>query len=228
MTNLTDLADRCQVALNDALGATWPDASVLAMLRDAIRDYSIHFPRSVKTTITTVASQHSYDLTRLARQVTQVEYPTGEDPPRYLDRLSRKNPRFWGSDGYYDVEFTGDDNTGNPSQIWISASPAAGETITYWYTTPHDPIPGLVENNLTVPLEHEAVLIKYVIWQASIDRLATEEQSPDTTIRMMQQYKLTVQAAEASYNKAIAEAKAARSDGGYTGPWRSDTYDPIY
>jgi hypothetical protein len=228
MTSLSDLEDRCQVAVNDALGTTWPGTSISAMLKDAIRDYSMHFPRSLSATVTTAAGQHQYNIARLARAIVSVEYPTGEDPPEYLLRMDRRNPAFWDDDCYYDVELTGDDNTGNPGSIWISAEAGTGETITYWYNTPHDPNPGLVLDNLTVPLEHEPILIAYVVWQASIDRLATEEQNPDTTIRMLQQFKLTVQATENTYNAAIKAAKSTRSDGGYTGPWKSDLHDPIY
>jgi hypothetical protein len=236
-TVLYEIADRAQLALGDALAATWPQATVEAWLLEAIRDYSQHFKRTRATsrTLTTAeAGQHSFDLPNDFIGMIAVEYPGDQDPPVYLERLSRRNPAFWGQAGFYDIETTSDadwdpvgDDLENPPMLWISDEVEAAKKIAFTYTATHDATI-TAEDQCTVPDEHQHLLIKFVVWQAMVEREAVEAQSPDTTIRMLQQFKLATQAAESAYRSALADAKKTLSGGGYTGPWKSDVYDPIY
>jgi hypothetical protein len=227
MTTLANVADQAQIALNDAAAGTWPQATVEAWILDGIREYSHHFSRSVQTTITTTAATHAYDLPiapAAFRGMVLVEYPTASDPPDYLQPLSRKDPRFWAADGYYDVEPSGAAAAGS---LWISASPDAGETITLTYLAPHSD--KLASNDaITVPTEHESILVDYVVWRALSERVVTEAQSPDTTVRMLYQFMLAAERAEDAYRQALTAAKGQQAPGGWTGPWRSDMHDPIY
>jgi hypothetical protein len=237
MTKLYQLADRAQLALGDAAEATWPQDTIEGWLQEAIRDYSQHFKRTCTASLTITAGcagDHRFPLPEDFCGMIQAEYPAGEDPPVYLQRLSRKSPRFWGSAGYYDVESAGDadwddveDQPANPATFWISDEVEAGETIGFAYTANHDAGVSSLDY-VTVPAEHEHLLIKFVTWQAMNEREAVEAQNPDTTIRMLQQFKLASQAAEAAYRSALADAKKALSGGGQTGPWRADCYDPVY
>jgi hypothetical protein len=184
-------------------------------------------------TITTVATQRNYDLPASFRGVISVSYPyasiaLGNEPP-YLTRLSRRDPRFWSSDDFYDVEEFAD--ASDPAQIWISASPADDEYIRVHYSalypiTAADLPSGLFA--LALPTEHEPIIMAFVTWRAHQERLATEAQNPDTTIRMLQQMKLAVQATEFSYRQSLRRAIAAQAAGGPTGPWEADDYDRIY
>jgi hypothetical protein len=227
MTTLANLADQAQISLNDAGAGTWPQATVEAWVLDAIRDYSQHFSRTLEATVTTTAATHRYDLPvapAAFRGMVLVEYPTGEDPPEVLDPLSRKDPRFWAGEGYYDVEPSGAASAGS---LWISASPDDGETITLTYLAPHsDKLAS--DDTLTVPGEHETILVDYVVWRALSERVVTEAQSPDTTVRLLYQFMLAAERAEDAYRESLAAAKGQQAPGGWTGPWRSDVHDPIY
>jgi hypothetical protein len=237
MTLLSAIADRAQVVLGDSAAGTWSQAVVEGWIKEAIRDYSQHFKRT-KTVSTVLTSGdtgvHSFDLPGDFRDMVEVEYPADEDPPVYLKRLSRKSARFWARAGFYDVEITADadydiigDAFENPATFWISDEVEEGETLRWIYTANHDATISS-SAHITVPEEHEHLLVKFVYWQAIAERLATEAQNPDTTIRMLQQFKLASQAAENAYRSALADAKKALSGGGYTGPWKSDIHDPIY
>lgn len=225
MTTLAQLADRAQNALNDAGAGTWTQAVVEEWCRDAIRDYSHHFLRTDEDTITCTAGTHYYKLNADYRGIISVEYPAGQDPPQYLTRLSITHPDFWDSDDHYDIDDYAD-NT-DSAVIWISASPAAGDEILVLYTCPYTSAMAS-GTTIDVPPEHEPILILFVVWKAHVERLSTEAQNPDTTIRMLQQMKLAVQAAEHAYHQALRDAHGTRADGGWVAPWRSDAYDRVY
>ena len=109
----------------------------------------------------------------------------------------------------------------------ISASPSTGEQIYVHYSRLYDT--DLVSaDQITIPPEHEPIILAFVIWRAHQERLATEAQNPDTTIRMLQQMKLAVQSTEFTYRQMLRRAKAANALGGPTGPWEVDGYDRIY
>ncbi|HSJ55515.1 MAG TPA: hypothetical protein VLC52_17370, partial [Anaerolineae bacterium] len=122
-------------------------------------------------------------------------------------------------------------NAASISTLYLSHSPAGTEQCSVTYSAFHIPIVNSVpapSAAITVAAYHEHIIEQYAVWQAHVQRLATEVQSPDTTIRLIQQYKLAVQATEASYRASLRQAIAARSAGGWTGPWRVDGHDRIY
>ena len=117
----------------------------------------------------------------------------------------------------------------SPGCAWPSET--AGEELELTYSAYHIPVANISPPSaapITVAIYHEHIIEQYAVWQAHVERLATEVQSPDTTIRLIQQYKLAVQATEASYRASLREAMAAQSAGGWTGPWRVDGNDRIY
>jgi hypothetical protein len=224
-TTLTEMADRAQVALNDTAAGTWPQATVEEWCLDALREYNQHFFKSAQDFIDCVADQHNYDLNADFRGVIYVSYPWDITDPVYLKRMSRQHPSFWLSDDYCDIHESYNPNTA--AQIWISASPAAGEQIYVHYAATYDTdLTGI--DNFEIPPEHDPIILAFVIWRAHQERLATEAQNPDTTIRMLQQMKLAVQSTEFTYRQLLRRAEAARADGGPTGPWEVDGYDRIY
>jgi hypothetical protein len=81
---------------------------------------------------------------------------------------------------------------------------------------------------VTVPEEHEFLLALYVIWTAFKERAATQLQDPDTTSDVLQKTVNAEMQAHQEYRTAIRNAEVHRAEGGWTGPWKTDIYDPIY
>jgi len=231
MTTLANLADRCQLALNDTAAGTWSQDTVEAWCIDAIRDYSQAFPRVRAFTIDISGASpgHEFDLTTDTIDVVQVEYPDGEDPPVYLKRRARTHPRFYYQTGYYDLELLHDSQ--EFSILYLSEEPSDGETIAIQALCHHD-VTLASGDDITVPVEHESILVLYVLWQAFKERLATEQQDPDTTlagaVTLLQQLVKGATQAEAEYRRALERAQKARSQSGIVGPWAADRFDPIY
>lgn len=231
MTTLAQLADRAQLTLNDSLASTWPQATVESWVLDAIRDYSQTFPMTVTFTVTVSGASpgHEFDLVTGIIAISLVEYPGGEDPPVYLKRRRRTHPNFYNVEGYYDWQPT-DDQTTAPV-LYLSEEPSDGETI-YVTVKIHHTTSLVSGDSITVPVHHESILILYVLWQAFKERLATEEQDPDTTlagaVTLLQQLVKGATQAEAEYRRALERAKANVAEGGITGPWKADIHDPIY
>jgi hypothetical protein len=232
MTTITQLVDRIQLLLNDSAASIWAQTDIEEWAIDGIRDYSIHFPRTVTASYATevISGEQSWTLEGDFLAALLVEFPVGDDPPTYLKRLARSHPDFWLSDDYYDIELAGSDPS-RPATIYISATPTAGQELSITYHAYHIPAANAVPPSsaaISVPSIHEHIIEAYAIWQAHVERLNTEIQSPDTTIRLIQQYKLAVQATENSYRAALRAAINARSAGGWTGPWTVDNNDRIY
>jgi len=230
-TTLAELADRAQITLNDAGAATWPQATIEAWVIEAIREYTQTFPRTLTKTITVAGASpgHSFDLTADLIAIHLVEYPGDEDPPVYLQRRSRTHPQFYNYEGYYDVEPSGD-MTSFPT-LYLSEEPADGEKI-YWTAKCHHDTTLVPGDDITVPEHHEGLLLLFVLWQAFKERLATEEQDPDTTlaghVTLLQNLVKGATQAEREYKEALKRAKGNVADGGFSGPWAADKHDRIY
>ena len=231
MTTLAELADRAQLSLNDALAATWPQATVEEWVIEAIREYTQSFPRTLTKTITIAgaAPGHAFDMTTDMIAVILVEYPGGEDPPVYLNRRSRTHPQFYNYQGYYDVEPSGD-MTAVPT-LYLSEEPTAGETV-LWTAKCHHDTTLVSGDDITVPEYNEGILLLFVLWQAFKERLATEEQDPDTTlaghVTLLQNLVKGATQAEREYKEALKRAQGNVADGTFSGPWAADIHDRIY
>jgi len=230
-TTLAELADRAQIMLNDSGAGTWAQATVEEWVKDAIKDYSTHFPMQDEVTVSVSGANpgHEFNLFTGIIGILEVEYPDGESPPIYLKRKKRHNPGFYGYAGYYDVWLTGDQTTA--PVLYLSEEPSDGEDIIV-KVIKHHPEPASSGTDLTVPIHHENILLLYVLWAAFRERLATEQQDPDTTlagaVTLLQQLVKGAENAEADYRRAIDRARRNVADGGFTGPWRADDHDPIY
>ena len=227
MTTLLQLLNRAERDLNDAGHATWAEDTVQAWCIDAIRDYSQYFPRTQEYTYTVQVTDtdHVFNLPSDCQNVISVEYPTGEDPPKYLVRRPRTHECFYDYEGYYDIE-PANDASAYP-QIWFSEQPAAAEDWKIFYLSHHDV--GLdTADTITVPLDHEYILILFVLWQAFKERASTAIADPDTTSGTLQKLTNASMQAEQEYRRALKVAEDHRATGGWTGPWRVDIHDPIY
>jgi hypothetical protein len=228
--DIEDVADLAQYTLADTGGSIWPQATVEYWVLDAIRDYSVHFHRTTTDTLNCSDDTHQYDLPRDFIDAILLEYPTGEDPPQYLNRLPRTDPRFWASDDFYDLELWHQTGSGNESQLWISANPSTGETITLTYLAAYydgaaGPVPDIV---VEVPDRHIPVLIAFVEWKAASERLFDELQDPDRTIHLIEGMKRTVEEKRAAYDAMIAAALAETVRSGWISRWHMDNHDRIY
>jgi hypothetical protein len=228
MTTIAEVADMAQITLSDTGGTIWIQADVEMWVLEAIRDYSAHFHRTRVETANTTDAIHEYSLTRDLIDIILVEYPTGEDPPHYLERLPRTDPRFWAGDGFYDLELTLEEDT--EATLWISAEGETGEQITYTYLAAYydgaaAPIPALT---VYVPDRHLPILIRYVEWKATSERLFDELQDPDRTIHLIDGMKKTVEEKRIAYERAITAALAEAVRSGWTSRWRMDKDDRIY
>ncbi|MEW5988985.1 MAG: hypothetical protein AB1791_20360 [Chloroflexota bacterium] len=229
MTTLAQLADECQNTIADAGAGTWSQATVEEWVKAGIRLYSQNFPRQITSTIATSAADHTYNLPTNFQAMVTVEYPTDQDPKRYLKRRSHKHPSFWLENGYYDVMPRGAEPalSSYEDELWISDSPAASETITITYLGDH--ASNLSSgSDVTVPGRHFNILINYVVWQAWRERTGAEEKDPETTTLQLSQFQANANAAEQQFRDSLAEAVPLVHAGGYTGPWVMDKHDRIY
>ena len=179
---MSDLIDEVQNDLNDAGAAVWSETLLLQWLNDAIRDYSLEFPRRRTGTITAVASTHKYNLPADHLETISVEYPTAEDPPAYLILKAYTDDGFWNNDDYFDVVLNHDQETDD--ELWISDSPAGGETITVEYTAyhPHNLTSG---EYTTVPSEHHHILRTYVLARATEWLQMAEQANPTSNSSLL-------------------------------------------
>lgn len=212
MTTLQNLIDACEADLDDSGNSTWAAADVEQWCRDAIADYSLHFPRNLQDDITTVLNDRQYDLPADFRTPLSVEYPQGEDPPQYLQPRSQYHPSFWNEDGFFAI-YTHLDDT-DPDEILISTKPPADETIRVIYQSVHDNTI-LTSGAVTVPDEHHHILRNYVLWRAALQLKAAEEAAPTSNSSLlMSQYAINVDRARRAYVDALAKAVYAQSQGG--------------
>jgi hypothetical protein len=226
MSTLANIADEAQNVLSDSAAATWSQATVEEWINAAIRDYSNHFPRLVETTQSTTADDRTYDLPADFQTMVKVEYPDGQDPPEYLSRLSYKHPQFWQGDYWYDVVFK--DNVADAAEFWMSKKPAASETIRWHYLATHD-FTLASGGTVTVPEQHENLLIAFVVWKAHQELLMAEQQSPTSNSSLlMGQLANNADRAKRAYFQAVAQALRGREGTSAQLAWRPGGSERIY
>ena len=219
---LANLIDHCEADLSDSGNATWTAADVEQWCRDAILDYSLHFPRIKMKDITTSANDRDYDLEADFLSVVSVEYPQGQTPPEYLEPREYQHPDFWLEDGYYDVVLNEDKE--NAAELWISEKPSASQTIRVHYQALHDYTIATNEN-LTVPYKHHHILRAYVVWKALVQLKHAEEASPTSNSSLlMSQLATNVDRARRAYVDILAKAVFAESKSRVVS-WKNATHE---
>jgi hypothetical protein len=231
MASLEDVANRAQNALNDAGAATWSQSIIEEWVREAIRDYNSYFRRTTTENVTMPSTTNTVDVSPLAREVLAVEYPKDQDSPIYLNRMNRFHPDFYKNSTNFDFEPVNEwgqtEDGGYDPYLTFSTDLASGQQLRVTERAIHDS--DLASADLvTIPDEHQHLLILFVLWKAHSERTITEAQDPDTTIRMINQMKQAAQMAEQDYRRAISQALKNTAQGGWTLPWKSDTHDRIY
>ena len=206
-TTFDSFVTRLKITLNDKTASTWDTEMIATFLNDAIRDYSQHFPRIITDSIALTTGTAEYDLNADFMGVLSVEYPDGEDPREYLTRLPYTHDTFWGLDGFYDIIPAKDDN--NPAQIVFSDDVATGETAVVEYHAHHLLISdtALISGTCTVPVQHQQLQTKYVMWQAAAHLASAEQQSPTSNSSLlMAQLAQNARRLELSYSTAVQQA----------------------
>lgn len=207
-----------EVLTNDE---TWVDSTLNAWIADAFRDYSIYFPRHVEATIDCVDDQIEYSLSSYTGilDILRVEYPDGEDPPRYL----AYRPETGNFDGLPVYDVRGDP----PATLVIGEKPDTGEDIILTYSATHV-APSDDATALTVPDEHFEAIRLFVQWVAIRELEMNEARDPDTTSLLLSMLGLNSGRAERLYRTKIREYSERHGKSGYAGPWQMDGSDRIY
>jgi hypothetical protein len=221
MTTRSELRKYIREVLYDNI--QWPESSLNNWINDAIRDFSNYFSRAVATDINCVADQYIYSFSSYdgLREVLGVEYPKGENPPRWLSRLSEKSPNF--RDGpYYDLV-----GGAPPGAMELGEAPKTGEQITLDYLADHT-IPSTDMSSITVEERHWQALYLFVQWQAIRELEMDEARQPDDSNIVLSMLGLNSGRAERLYRSKLREYKSTEADGGAAGPWVMDSNDRIY
>jgi hypothetical protein len=206
-TTLQNLIDDIEADLSDPGNETWTAAEVEQWARDAIADYSLHFPRTITQTIAMSDNDRTYDLAANFIEVLTVEYPTGQDPPDYIARRPHDHPAFWIDSGYFDIVERDDDTDVN--ELWMSDKPSTGESMDVLYHATHlmDTTNLTITDNLTVRERHHHILRKYAVWQALMKIKAAEEASPTSNSSLlMSQLAINTDRARRAYVDSLAKA----------------------
>ena len=225
MTTRIELNTLIRRRLNDqAAPQRFTDEQINQWINDAIEEYSRYFPRAKTATISTTANDRTYDLPGDYRGILSVEYPTGDDPPSYLERRDFRHPNFWLEDGFYDVVHRTD--AGNLDEVWISQKPAAGQTITVEYLGDHDLVDDDTDTTSILDL-HLEVLILHVRWSATQAMATAEAANPDPNNIMMDRYEANVTRAERTFYRKIEELQKVLTESGMN-VWPMDKWDQVY
>jgi hypothetical protein len=156
-----ELRTLCRRRLGDlTVPYKFSDEQLNQWINDAIADYSLHFPRTETTILSCSDDDRTYDLPANCTAILSVEYPAGEDPPRYLYQREYTHPGFWQSEDFYAFVSTNQDN--DYPELWISEKPSTGESITVIYHALHDFLDDDDTDLNTVPEHHLERIVPFV------------------------------------------------------------------
>ena len=186
---LGELRALCRLSLADA--TDWPNATIDAWIIAGIRLYSAHFPRHVRAELELIEPLDTYVLPggHELQALLSVEYPAGEDPPRFCRLVAEDSPEFASGRDYYALR--GASATGSAAQVGqlvLARVPELGDTCYLEYLTGHTlPTAGTDAAVITVPAQHMEAIVSFVEFCA-LHELEADEASvlDDTTIALSQ------------------------------------------
>jgi hypothetical protein len=173
-------------------GATdWPDATLDKWIQDAIRFYSVEFPRTWRKTQALTTGTQAYALPggHGFLHVISVEYPSGQSPPIFLQQVDERSAEFASAGDYYALRGIADSTAiaGDTAQGSIVFAPtvATGENAIITYAGTH-PIPtaGSDNDQITVPVQHWEALYAFVDFRAHWE-LETDEALTISTVSIV-------------------------------------------
>jgi hypothetical protein len=220
--NMIELRERCQRTLNDASGATFSDDLVDGWIRAALEEYSQHFNKVVDVQVSgIVAGTYAYAVTERVGSVMRVEYPEGQDPPKYAQRRPYGNNEFFLHADSYDFIQTKGESAG----ILFLSDPTQDSTATITALRTFDE----TATELDIPAKHEPILIARVRWQARQFQADGELLAPTSNSSLlMAQMEQNAKSARKDYYQMLYNAVLTESGGSVSVRWEMDKYGQVY
>ena len=206
--------------IGDPLEGTWSRTNeVWYWLIEAIREFPILRPMTADLTF---VADHYHDLPADFIEIITVEYPIGEDPPRFNIRRDHTDEDFE-SDYYYDIDKDYADGTGH--LLWMGQVVASDVRINY--LAPHDTAAaeGMV---LTIPDQYINILEEYCVIRAWTERLSTEIANPTAHASTISQINQAVEYHRKRYQEIIQKAITEMVTSKIVPNRRLDKFDRIY
>ncbi len=212
----------------------WSNNTIKEWIKDAVRDYSIHFPIPAALTDDANDDVYEYDFFAGSHQeealpvilgVVEFEYPAGEVPPEYPKRMSHTNRRFFAEgQSYYDIVLNPAMTNG---EIWLS-QPETGQAFQVRYLTEHSwtSVESGTDETTAVPAHHRHIIVQYVVCTAWREKLTMIQEAQDDVLFDRLEKRVLVESMK--YNEMIEQAKAARPSESKLVSWEMDKYDRIY
>jgi hypothetical protein len=230
------------ISLNDTVNAVrrnfrdvkWSDETLAGWVKEAVRDYDLIFPTAKTLTEDTEDEVYRYDFFAGAHDEEQLpsvfgvisfEYPSGEDPPKFINRHHHTDRNFFAGGGpYYDIVFYPDGVNG---EIWLS-SPESGKTFEVKYFSGHGwtSIENGDDESCEVNATHRNIIVQYVVWQCWRETLTLERET-DLEDRRTFLEKRVVHERD-YYTLLLGIAKGAFNQESQVISWEMDKYDRIY
>jgi len=186
---LTTLRAALRLALPDA--TAWPNNTLDGWIADAIRFYSLEFPRRWRYTLSLTTGTQAYSLPggHGFMGIDSVEYPSGETPQEYVEQVAERSAEFASGGDYYALrgvtDSTAIESDTAAGTIVFAETVATGESAIITYYGLH-PIPVAADDDaqITVPTAHWEALFAFVDfrahWELEVDEATTPEDSPST------------------------------------------------
>jgi len=180
---LAELRALCRLSLADA--TDWPNATLDAWIIAGIRLYSAHFPRHWRAAIELVDPLDTYVLPGgyEIQALLSIEYPAGEDPPRFCRLVAEDSAEFASGGDYYALR--GASATGTAAQVGqivLAKMPEAGDTCYVEYLGGHTlPAVGGDTTVITVPAQHTEAITSFVEFCALHELEVDEAAALDAT-----------------------------------------------
>jgi hypothetical protein len=169
----------------------WPNATLDAWIQDAIRFYSLEFPRRWRYTLSLTTGTQAYALPggHGFMGVQSVEYPSGQDPQEYVTQVEERSAEFASGGDYYALRGVADttaiESDTAAGTIVFAETVATGESAIITYYGVH-PIPAAADDDaqITVPVAHWEALNAFVDFRAHWE-LETDEALTLTTVSII-------------------------------------------
>jgi hypothetical protein len=189
-TTLTELRAALRIALPDA--TAWPNNTLDAWIQDAIRFYSVEFPRKWRKTQTLTTGTQSYALPggHGFMSVVSVEYPSGSSPAEYVEQVAEDSEEFASGGDYYALRAVADSITDQKDDtaagyIIFAETVSTGQSAVITYYGAH-PLPTVADDDaqITVPPQHWEALFAFIDFRAHWE-LETDEALNISTVSIV-------------------------------------------
>jgi hypothetical protein len=182
-----------RATLRKALPSTsaWPNATLDAWIADAIRFYSLEFPRLWRYTLALTTGTQAYALPgeHGFLNVVSVEYPTGQSPQEFLTQVDERSAAFQSAGQHHALRGVADDTAASADtsqgSIVFAETVATGESAVITYHGAHAiPAAGDDTAQITVPVAHWEAIFAFVDFRAHWE-LETDEALSVTTVSIV-------------------------------------------